>query len=233
MPEFFKDIILIMRELLCSPHVRVSLGPVNEDSSRIYTALNSRHPKWWVIRNKTRGVALIPLKDYDGFQGYADQYGGKNSAIYYTRKAGRAGYVFRKMNPWNSLADIREINSSATDRQGKPMDDTYTGMDIQYPDRPSHLYYGVFFEEKLIAYLWLQVAGELVLVNRILGHANHLRNGIMYLLLTSAVAQVYDHLPGVRFMMYDTFPGATAGLRLFKKRLGFKSYKVTWTLQKD
>jgi hypothetical protein len=33
---------------------------------------------------------------------------------------------------------------------------------------------------------------------------------------------------GVRYIMYDTFFGASDGLKRFKKKLGFKPYKVRW-----
>jgi hypothetical protein len=31
-----------------------------------------------------------------------------------------------------------------------------------------------------------------------------------------------------KYIMYDTFFGATRGMRMFKQKLGFKPYRVKW-----
>lgn len=232
MLDRFKKWRIFWREFFFSPRLSICLGKADDDSLRIYHALHARHPRWLVIRNKTHGVALLPLYDHQDFTSYQSAVSGKNSASYYARKALREGYAFQAFQPSEHLAEIREINASASDRQGQQMDASYTDMDINYPSRSSHQYYAVMHHGKPVAYLWLQFASELVLVNRILGHADHLKHGIMYLLFVKAVEEVFRTAPQAKYMMYDTFPGASEGLRLFKKRLGFRPYSVKWRIER-
>ncbi len=87
------------------------------------------------------------------------------------------------------------------------------------------------------AYVDLITAGEVAIMSRILGHAQHLSNGIMYLLVESIV----DYLIAQKnkrglplWLMYDTFGlrsafgGRGEGIRYFKQRLGFRPYRVRW-----
>jgi hypothetical protein len=37
---------------------------------------------------------------------------------------------------------------------------------------------------------------------------------------------------GYKYIMYDTFFGATDGLKQFKKKLNYKPYKVKWLWEK-
>jgi hypothetical protein len=54
----------------------------------------------------------------------------------------------------------------------------------------------------------------------------------MYLLITSSISNLIDSNINIKFVMYDTIFGASDGLRLFKKRLGFKPYLVKWRIKK-
>jgi hypothetical protein len=83
----------------------------------------------------------------------------------------------------------------------------------------------------MVAYLWVVKSGELAVLSRLLGHADHLSNGVMYLLITSYIEQELFKLHDVRFVMYDTFFGAGDGLKLFKTRCGFRPYKVKWFMK--
>ena len=81
------------------------------------------------------------------------------------------------------------------------------------------------------AYVDLVIVGEVAIVSRILGHAQHLSNGIMYLLIDGIVDYLIGHkqetgLP--LWLMYDTFFGAPEGLWYFKERLGFRPHRVKW-----
>jgi hypothetical protein len=83
----------------------------------------------------------------------------------------------------------------------------------------------------LRAYAHAPVVGELGSFNRLLGHASHLDDGIMYLLI-SAVIESWSVRradgAGPRWAMYDTFWGARPGLAEHKRRLGFAPHRVTW-----
>ena len=50
----------------------------------------------------------------------------------------------------------------------------------------------------------------------------------MYLLCTETVKVLFNNYKNCNYLMYDTFFGATDGLKLFKKRIGFEPYKVSW-----
>ena len=80
---------------------------------------------------------------------------------------------------------------------------------------------------RLVAYLWLYRAGELALVSQILGHADHLENEVMYLLMQGVVAaeSAVDH-DGV--FLYNRHDSGQDGLRFFKERCGFEPMQVEW-----
>lgn len=92
--------------------------------------------------------------------------------------------------------------------------------------------HGVFNNSgQLRAYAYVPVCGEIAVLSRLLGHADDLDAGIMYLLISEVIRELIElrsdsRSPG--WLMYDTFFGATTGLRYFKERLGFKPYRVRW-----
>ena len=73
--------------------------------------------------------------------------------------------------------------------------------------------------------------GDAILIATILGHADSLDDGVMYLLVSEMVRSAIsmrrpDGSP--HWLMYDTFWGAKSGLAYFKRRLGFEPYTVDW-----
>lgn len=74
-----------------------------------------------------------------------------------------------------------------------------------YPVNENNLFYGVFKDNVLVSYLWVVKSGELALLNRLLGHAEHLNDGIMYFMVTSYVENEIKQNGSTRFVMYDTF----------------------------
>jgi hypothetical protein len=109
------------------------------------------------------------------------------------------------------------------------MDATYQEKITDYPINAHNLYFGIFKDEKLVAYLWIVTSGELMLMNRIMGHSDFLDFGIMYLLVTSFVQSSFS-MPA-KVIMYDTLLGGGDGLKMFKKRCGFKAYRAKWSLE--
>jgi hypothetical protein len=67
----------------------------------------------------------------------------------------------------------------------------------------------------------------MVLINRILGHGDFLKDNVMYLIMTRVVSE-FIHAKESNFIMYDTFGQVENGLVLFKKRIGFKPYTVNF-----
>lgn len=152
------------------------------------------------------------------------------------KRAGRAerlGYTFAEIDRHEHEADIYEINTSATERQGRPMSSGYLEQPTYGPNpircQHHHVYtYGVHDPDGLLAaYLWLYRAGQLALVSSILGHADRLADDVMYLLVRDTIAR-QKTLGGV--LAYNLHTSGTDGLRYFKERLGFQPAEVTWTL---
>ena len=111
------------------------------------------------------------------------------------------------------------------------MDESYKKK-IDFPINDRNQYFGIFKENKLAAYLWIVKTGQLALMNRILGNADDLDSGMMYLLTTTFIADCIDKPNEIKYAMYDTIFGAKDGLLLFKKRCGFKPYIVVWKQKK-
>ncbi len=219
-------IIKTIKEVSKLPRVSISLD-VSLEGKRIYKSFTSKHPKYLLIKNKTIGVALIKTDSFKKPEDYTQSVNGKNSAAYFSRKAGRNGFLFQEINLNDYQKDIAEINQSASNRQGREMDDSYK-KEIDYPINKNNIYFGIFKDNKLTVYLWVVKTGELCILNRILGHSDFLDAGIMYLLVTSYVEYAIQNSNSTKYIMYDTFFGASDGLKLFKKRCGFQPYLVTW-----
>lgn len=148
-------------------------------------------------------------------------------------RAERRGYRFQTIQRHERAAEIQAINLSAPERQGRPMSAGYhqPPTTTPLPDYPCARHgvrtYGIeSITGTLVAYLWLYRAGDLALVSQILGHANHLENEIMYLLVQGAVAAETNH---GGYMVYNRFDSGTEGLRFFKQRCGFGPCAVEWS----
>jgi hypothetical protein len=93
------------------------------------------------------------------------------------------------------------------------------------------MYFGVKNKDgKLLAYCYIGFFGEFILINTLLGHKKYLNDGIMYMMMVELNKIVFEQYKKneYKYIMYDTFFGATDGLKLFKKKLGYKPYKVKW-----
>ena len=83
----------------------------------------------------------------------------------------------------------------------------------------------------LRAYADIRVCGDVAILLRLLGHAEALDQGVMYLLLTELIHTMIDRRRSEgtpAWFMYDMFSGASAGLRQFKRTLGCEPYRVKW-----
>ena len=145
----------------------------------------------------------------------------------------RRGYTFGLIDRHLFSDDIHAINTSSPVRQGRPMSSGYFertefGPLPAYPCvRHAVRTYGVLSSDSLVAYLWLYRAGELGLVSQILGHADHLENEVMYLLMQGVVGSESELDPqGV--LVYNRWDSGQDGLRFFKERCGFEPMTVDW-----
>ena len=152
------------------------------------------------------------------------------------RRAGRDGYVFASIERNDYLDDIYAINTSMAERQGRPMADAYRERPVPQaplPDFtcPRHALrrYGVLRDGHLYAYAWVYVIGEMCLFSTILGHGEHMKGGIMSLLIAEAVRDLMAGA-GLRYAMYNLHASGTEGLRFFKEQMGFAPYHVDWEM---
>jgi hypothetical protein len=146
----------------------------------------------------------------------------------------RRGYTFGVIKREEHSDELHEINTSTERRQGRPMSESYTkhyayGPLPKYPcERHQVRTYGVKAPDgKLVAYLWLYVAGQLRLCSTIIGHAAHLENEIMYLLFRGMVEVEYERDPD-GIVMYHRWDNGTDGLRFYKERVGLRPTEVAW-----
>lgn len=206
---------------------RVITLDTSAEGKNIFKSFTKPHPRLLVVKNKSLGVALIDLKEFKSEEDYLKSVSGKNSTAYFSRKAARKGYTFKDLDPHKHDEEILSINGSASERQGKGMDDSYRKK-IDYPVNKRNLYFGIYQEKTLVAYIWVVLTGELAILNRLLGHAEHLDAGIMYQMVSGVIGQLIKDHHEIKYVMYDTMMGAGDGLKLFKKRCGFKAYRVNW-----
>lgn len=148
-------------------------------------------------------------------------------------RAYRKGYRFKTVLRHDRADEIAAINTSAPERQGRVMSDGYWAPPsrVPLPDYPCARHgirqYGVEAPDgALVAYLWCYRSGDLALVSQILGHAAHLENEVMYLLVQGAVFRESDYSG---FMVYNRFDSGGDGLRFFKERCGFLPAQVEWS----
>ena len=224
--------LILIKEILTLPRVEIFFSCKCNACFNIFKKFTKPHPRYFIIKNKTKGVELINSWQFKNSTEYIAFVKGKNSADYFSRRAIKLGYSFRYITPEKHIAEIFSINTSSDIRQGKAMSASYNDKEIVFPADNHNKYFGVFKEDKLVAYLWVSIHGELAILTRLLGHAGFLKDGIMYLMLTATIAEIIDNYKEIKFIMYDTFFGASDGLRLFKSRLGFRPYNVKWKFDK-
>jgi hypothetical protein len=152
------------------------------------------------------------------------------------RRADREGYVFESIDRNQYLDDIYAINTSLESRQGRLMSESYrtrpsSSAAVAAEGCPRHrlVYYGITRGGHLWAYAWVYQVGEMCLFSTILGHGEHLKSGIMPLLVVRTVADLME-TGGLRYAMYNLHASGTDGLRFFKEQMGFQPYDVRWHL---
>ncbi|KWE81342.1 DUF6270 domain-containing protein [Burkholderia territorii] len=147
------------------------------------------------------------------------------------RKAVRHGYEYKAANPDDYPDDILEIRTSSEIRQGKKIPAYF----YQRPQSillkhacPRHreIFFAAFFEGKIRAYITMFCYGEILQINHILGHRDHLSSGVMNLLMSEAVRVIIETMPWVRGINYLYQGNAGTGLNIFKTGLGFRRSRV-------
>jgi hypothetical protein len=228
------DKLKTLYEIACLPRVNFTFNKnlmIQENVLEVYHYFNKRHPRLKIIKNKQIGVAYIDLTKYPSGLKYLESVNGKNSAYYYARKCKARGYVLCEIDRNKYRHEIALIETSAPERQGRPMGEDYGEFEKIYVDFENYKYYGVTFNGRLVAYANIGIYGDFACVSRLMGHANHLNNGVMYLMLTEIVSNLIEQR-NLFYIFYDTWYGASDGLRGFKRKLGFSPCMAHWQIGK-
>ena len=176
------------------------------------------------------------LRIPDSLTDYLAQIGDKSRNM--IRKAQRGGYAYRDVDPDRYLDDILDIRTSDPLRQGKEIPEYFKVRPTSAYDQPFNstcayhgdAFYGVFKEDRLVAYATIFFYGELGQVNHILGHKDHLNEGVMNLLVSSMVGSIIEQRPWVRAINYlYREHDVQTGIGLFKKSMGFHPENVVVT----
>jgi len=207
------------------PRVDAIASRGEETEEEILRFLRRRHPRYRIVANKAVGAALLPLADYDDVDAYLARLRTTRKRV---RRARRVGYGFGLFDPDHRRAQLLAIHASLPKRQGQAVEAAYLDPTAVY-DKGTHVeYLGVFRDRILVAYAQLRYAGEIVGLHRVMGHGDHLDDGIMFLLMAGIVEHVKTTRRDIHYVFYDMFFGASEGLRAFKMHLGFRPYYVRW-----
>jgi len=193
-----------------------------------YRSFTMPHPTYRIIGRKTIGAALLDLTRYPHAQAYLQAIGKRNFGGYFARRASARGYRFTEIDRNRYIDGIDDINRSLPFRQGRIMAPSYRERTEHFIDHQHYRYYGVLAPDgKLMAYCEVGMYGNFALLSRLLGYRNN--DGVMHFMIVEIVSLlIREGL--VRYIMYDTWFGATEGLRNFKSILGFQPYRVRYSL---
>ena len=202
---------------------------LNPDQIRAtYKNFTRPHPRYKVFRNKSMGIALVDLTQFENSAAYLESVRQRGHAGPQGRKARARGYQLREIDRNDYIDEIHMINTSSDIRQGRPMDSAYREKKQYYEPQPHFQCYGAFNAEgKLVAYCNVAFFGNFAATDQLLGYKNG--DGVMYLLLAEVICRLIDERK-VDYFMYDTFLGAQPGLRDFKRRVGFRPYRIRYAL---
>lgn len=143
------------------------------------------------------------------------------------KKSEHYEYEFSEFN-WNDhLDEIYQINTSKEVRQGAYMRGWYREPVLERDPSEEELqyykYYGAFKGGILVAYLHFWKCGQFAVTKHVIGHADHLRYGIMNGLIAWTVQKCILQ-PDIRLILYGAWLNTSLGE--FKKHAGFQEYAV-------
>ncbi len=200
---------------------------------RFYDEASALHPKLLFTAKKYQyGFAACVLpKEFDTYFMAIEASARRNY-----KKAQRLGYVFRRIDYNEHLDDIRDIWTSTPVRQGLMPQNFLEGRVRPIADPPSRThyqdypYFGVFKDNKLVAYAACLVTGELCSLNDLYGHDRYLNDGIVPMLVIEIARECIQTYPTVKYFAYGTYFGASESMRRFKRKFLFLPHRVSWVL---
>lgn len=199
----------------------------------------------------TEEAAWLDLRRFDRMETYLKECqriskGGIKADI---AKAQKLGYTRREFARPNFAIDINEIHRSAPERQGRPMRETYLkslptpATWTAIPQNPCDGHwvraYGIFAVKggriiagkrepfRLRAYITMQRVGSFGIYSMIIGHADHLRDGLMgalhgYIIERALQPDRYREFSGLAGIMYAGYHQGTRGLVHWKRKALFE-----------
>lgn len=231
MQKKFASLLELARTIVRMPTAKLVFQVArNPDTAeRIFKHFTKRHPRFLLIRNKTLGTALVDLRRFRLRDNYLDSIKGRNSAEHHARRARARGYQVVEIDRNDYIDDIHHINTSIQVRQGKTMDTSYLHKRQHYVAERNYNYYGTIDRSgRLVAYGEVGIWGNFAAFNRIIGVRNN--DGIMHLLVSDIICRLIDG-GEMEYLMYDTYFGASEGLKSFKTALGFSPHHAQYHLQ--
>ncbi|GLK79985.1 hypothetical protein [Methylopila turkensis] len=172
------------------------------------------------------------------------------------RKALKAGYAFHRFPLRRHVYDIHRVKTSTPVRAAGPVLDYWflapediappamRPIRLKAPENPERwsLWFGVFVaepghmqgavtvDERLVAYMKLTRVGELAHYTDLMGHADHLEAGVMWLLHVEIMRWLIESgdplAAGVRVVLYGAAEHGGEGLLTWKKRAGFEPVRL-------
>jgi hypothetical protein len=232
MPNALSRLVNMLTEIARLPVARLEFRrELNPDHvQKVYKTFTKMHPRYKVIPNKSLGAALVHLRRYGSRTEYMDAVkGGRNSAEHFARKAQTKGYRLIEIDRNRFVDEIHEVNTSVEIRQGIPMDAHYLEKQTHFVAEKNFKYFGVLNADgKLMAYSELGFYGNFASFNRVIGIRNN--DGVMHMMVTEIIGQLIDDGHN-HYLMYDTYFGASPGMKTFKTLLGFQPYRAKYSIQ--
>lgn len=180
-------------------------------------------------------LALLPI--HPNNDAYFKVIGPKTRNM--IRKAEKLGYEFIEFEWNNHINDIFDINTSKKMRSAGKMHGWYC-----HPVEPRYLgeeegrylkFYGVIKDNRLWAYTHLVLCGNFCYFRDFLGHADHLKNGIMNYLLSCVVRELsaYPEIQWLNYGAVDVSLNSGGSAYDFKRHSGFSIYATFFELEND
>jgi hypothetical protein len=166
----------------------------------------------------------------------AGDWNASRAARWNASRCERLGMSFRPEISRDEWAhDLNDLRSSARERQGREMPASYLeAQDWPRDELPACPRHGDYFHGvvsgggKLVAYLHVVQCGDSARFNTILGHADYLADGAVWLLTLRALEYHRDECDARHGIYYTHDSGHGGGLRYFKERFRFRPAVVSW-----
>lgn len=187
---------------------------------------------WSEIISRKRELAVIDISRFVSIEQYISRAMNATSGNRF-RFSQKQGYTSRILS-WEErnqrIDEIHLINTSMQVRQGREMAENY--REKPKPITGNHLcndhhsyFIGTFDKNNsLVAYISVNVCGEMTAASQILCHADHLKPGAM--LNTWVKFIELSRNAGKKFAVYGHWADGLDGLRHWKKSVGLSPLKL-------